>query len=258
MLVSYRYDDLSGRTAMVTGASGHLGSAMARALAAQGCRVAVVGRSNRAAVEGVVADIDSAGGKAAAFCADLTDESAIRALFRAAEAALGPVAILVNNAGGWSGRPAPLAEQRLGDWRRVLSDNLDTAFLCSRAAAPGMIAAGWGRVINVSSIFGRAGNPRAGLGYSVAKAGIIALTRQLAIELGPHGVTVNAIAPGSTPNPERPFPPPEVDAAMAHELPLQRLGVPDDHAAAVCFLASGAASWITGATLDVSGGRVMT
>ena len=255
---AYRYADLAGRVAIVTGASQHLGAAMARALGAQGCHVAVVGRRNRAGAETVAQCIQEAGGVAAAFAADLTDESEARLLFEAVAAKLGGVQILVNNAGGWEGRAVALVDMALSDWRRVIADNLDTAFVATRAVAPSMIEAHWGRIVNVSSIFGRVGTPRAAVHYSAAKAALIGFTRQLATELGPHGITVNAIAPGTTPHPAKPLQSPEANAQMALELPLRRLGRPEDQAAAVCFFASEAASWITGVTLDVSGGRVMS
>ncbi|MCC7107331.1 MAG: SDR family oxidoreductase [Chloroflexi bacterium] len=257
MAVPYTYDELRGKVAVVTGGSQNLGAAMARALGDQGCKVAVIGRSNPAGAEAVAVEIRAAGSEAMARCADLRSEEAVERLFAEIVRELGPVDILVNNAGGWT-RAAPFWELSLDEWRMILSDNLDTAFLCARAVARSMMERRWGRIINLSSVVGRIGVPNAAANYGASKGGIIALTRQQAAELGPHGITVNAIAPGTTPKPSGMKRPPEYYASLAQTLPLRRLGSAEDHAAAVCFLASDAASWITGITLDVAGGQVMT
>lgn len=253
----YRYEDLAGKMAVVTGGSQNLGAAMATALGEQGCKVAVVGRRNREGAEAIAARIREGGSPAIARCADLTDETAVQDLFAEIVAELGPVDILVNNAGGWT-RAAPFYEMSLEEWRQILSDNLDTTFLCSRAVVRGMMEKRWGRIVNLSSVLGRIALPLAAANYGAAKGGIISFTRQQAIELGPFGITVNAIAPGTTPKPSGMKRPPEFYAKLAETLPVRRLGFAEDHAAAVCFLASEAGSWITGCTLDVAGGQVMT
>jgi 3-oxoacyl-[acyl-carrier protein] reductase len=172
--------------------------------------------------------------------------------------ALGGLDILVNNAGALGPHlNAPLLELPEASWRLMLDTHLTGTFLCIRHAAPHMVARGWGRIINTSSIHGRVGG-RATLGhYGAAKAGVIALTRTAARELGPHGVTVNAVSPGfirteqleSVLSAER-------LQALAGQTPVRRLGRPDEIAAAVCFLASDAASYVNGAVLDVHGGRI--
>lgn len=256
MPVPYRYEGLEDRVAVVTGGSQNLGAAMAAALADQGCKVAVVGRRNREGAEAVASRIRESGGTALAWCADLTREEEVTGLFDEVVAALGPVEVLVNNAGGRRHR-APFLERTMAGWREVLADNLDTAFLCSKAAVPGMIERRWGRVVNISSMAGRVAQPGGDPAYAAAKAGVNALTRQMAVELGPYGITVNGVAPGTTLKETGRSRAPEQYEILAQRVALRRLGVPDDQAAAVCFLASPAASWITGVTLDVDGGGLM-
>ncbi|MCC7105107.1 MAG: SDR family oxidoreductase [Chloroflexi bacterium] len=257
MPVPYRYDGMDGKVAVVTGGSQNLGAAMATALADQGCTVAVVGRRNRQGAEAVAKRIVDAGGRAAAWCADLTKEEEVGSLFGEVVKTLGVVEILVNNAGGWIA-PLKLWEQNLPDWRKVIQDNLDSVFLCTRAVAPGMIEKRWGRIVNLSSMAGRIGRVSGEAAYGASKGGIIALTRQLAVELGPHGVTVNAIAPGTTlKDAGETRRSEEYYAELIQTIPTRRLGTPADQAAVVCFLASPAASWVTGVTVDVDGGQTI-
>jgi NAD(P)-dependent dehydrogenase (short-subunit alcohol dehydrogenase family) len=256
MAVPYRYEGMEGKVAVVTGGSQNLGAAMATALADQGCTVAVVGRRNREGAEAVVKRIEEAGGKAAAWCADLTKEDEVRPLFEEIAKTLGVVEILVNNAGGWI-KPIKLWEQNLPDWRTVIQDNLDSVFLCTRAVAPGMIEKGWGRIVNLSSMAGRIGRVSGEAAYGTSKGGIISLTRQLAVELGPHGVTVNAIAPGTTLKDAGKRRSAEYYAELIQTIPTRRLGTSADQAAVVCFLASPVASWVTGVTIDVDGGQTI-
>ncbi|MCC7106020.1 MAG: SDR family NAD(P)-dependent oxidoreductase, partial [Chloroflexi bacterium] len=155
MSVNYRYADLRDKVAVVTGASQHLGAAMATALGDQGCKVAVVGRSNRGGTETVADQIRAAGGQAIALRGDLTQPARVLEIFHQIVAELGPVDVLVNNAGGW-GPPVPFVELSLEEWRNTLSNNLDSMFLCTQAVVPGMIERGWGRIINLASIFSRA------------------------------------------------------------------------------------------------------
>jgi 3-oxoacyl-[acyl-carrier protein] reductase len=255
--VNYRYADLEGKVAVVTGASQHLGAAMATALGEQGCKVAVVGRSNREGAEAVARQIVEGGSQTIALCADLTQPDQVTATFDQIVAELGPVEILVNNAGGWR-RSLPFMEMGLEEWRETLSNNLDSMFLCTQAVVPGMVERRWGRIINLASIYSRIAGKVPATHYGTAKGGVLSFTRHLAMELGPHGITVNGIAPGTTPKPGGGKRGPAFYAELAANLPSRRVGVAEDHAAAICFLASESASWVTGVTIDVSGGQVMS
>jgi 3-oxoacyl-[acyl-carrier protein] reductase len=254
--VPYRYEGLDGRVAVVTGASQNLGAAMATALADQGCKVAVVGRSNRAGAEAVADRIVDAGGTAGAWCADLTKQDQVTTLFAEIVDRLGPVEILVNNAGGWK-KPAPIWELTLESWREILSDNLDSILLCTQAVLPSMMERRWGRIVNLSSVAGRTGRTNGEASYATAKGGVISLTRQMAAELGPYGINVNAVAPGTTLKERGRKRTQEYYDALAQKVTLRRLGEPFDQAAAVCFLVSVAADWVTGVTLDVDGGQML-
>ena len=250
---AYRFDGLKGKVAVVTGASQNLGAAMAVALGRQGCHTAVVGRSNLRGAEDVAGRITTEGGLAHAWCADLTRAPEVDRLFREIVVRLGPVDILVNNAGGWNA-PTPFWELTIDGFRDVLASNLESTFLCSQTVLPAMMERRWGRIVNLSSQAGRTARPSGDAGYSAAKGGIDALTRQMASEVGPYGVTVNAIAPGTTLKEAGRKRPDDFYEALAARTSLRRLGHPEDHAAAVCFLSSPAADWITGITLDVDGG----
>ncbi|MCC7105613.1 MAG: 3-oxoacyl-ACP reductase FabG [Chloroflexi bacterium] len=253
MPVPYRFKGLEGKLAVVTGGSQNLGAAMAEALGEQGCKVAVIGRRNREGAEAVAARIRSAGGTAQAWCTDLTRQDMVIGLFREIEASLGLVEVLVNNAGGRRHRATFLNRQLL-DWREVFLDNVDTTFLCSKAVVGGMIEQRWGRIVNISSMAGVHASPGGDPAYAAAKAAVIGLTRQMAIELGPHGITVNAVAPGTTFKEMGRSRRPEQYEEMAARVTLRRLGLPGDQAAAVCFLASPASEWITGETIEIDGG----
>lgn len=242
------------KTAVVTGASRGIGAAAARALARQGCRVAVCCRTQRDKAEEVAASIRAQGGEARVFCADVADEQAVRAMFRAIGDALGPAEILVNNAG--------IAQQKLftdltaAEWDRMFAVCVKGAFHCCQAALPHMIRRRWGRIVNVSSMWGQTGGS-CEVHYSAAKAALIGMTRALAKEEGPSGVTVNCVAPGVI-DTDMMAAFSEADrAALAGETPLGRLGTPEDVAAAIAFLASEEGGFFTGQVLAPNGGLVI-
>ncbi|MDH6578597.1 SDR family NAD(P)-dependent oxidoreductase [Kitasatospora sp. MAP5-34] len=248
------YPDLRGRTVVVTGGSRGIGARTARAFAAQGAKVCVVGR-DRDALATVVAAVTGEGGTAVAAVADVTDADALAGVRELAESRLGPVGILAAFAGG-QGRPVPTPELTEQRWREVIDSELTSAFLTIQAFLPGMLERGHGSVITMSSAAGRHPS-EANLAYGVANAGLVMLTRQLATEVGPRGVRVNCIAPSAirTEKVESRMPA-EVQERVAALHPLRRLGTTEDVAGTALFLASDAASFLTGLTIDVAGGRI--
>jgi NAD(P)-dependent dehydrogenase (short-subunit alcohol dehydrogenase family) len=243
--------DLSGRVALVTGAGSGLGRAVARRFAEAGARVAVHYRGSRDGAEAVVREIAAAGGEARAFAADLTASGEAARLVDEVVGALGPLGVLVNNAGSY-----PLAgvlDVTAAQWDAVLAANLRSALECLQAAGRRMAARGDGAIVNVTSI--QAFRPAPGLAhYSAAKAGLEMLTRSAALELGPSGVRVNAVAPGLIWREGIESAWPDGVARFVARAPLGRLGQPEDVADACLFLASPAARFITGTTLVVDGG----
>ena len=250
----------SGKTAIVTGSSRGIGRAIALALAAEGARVAVNGR-NQEDTKMVAELIRSRGGEAVAIVGDVTREEDVTRLVNETLGTFGTVDILVNNAGGGA-PPWPLERIELEAWDREIKANLTGAFLCSRAIIGGMKKKSWGRIINISSQAGRSGSELAGVTYATAKAGILGFTRQLARQVAPHGILVNAVAPGVIMSGER------VEKKwkerneaerqdMLKAIPLGRFGIPEDVVPVVLFLASEGAGYITGAVIDVNGGRFM-
>jgi 3-oxoacyl-[acyl-carrier protein] reductase len=253
----HRYD-LTGRHALVTGASSGIGAATAVELARLGARVAVGYHSNRAGATATVERIAAAGGDAVALAADMRQADDVRSLVaRAVEWMQAPVDILVNNAGSLVARLGirEITEERLDE---VLALNLKSAVLASQAVAAPMIAAGRGAIVNVVSIAGHnGGGPGAGA-YAAAKAALTAYTKSMAKELAPHGVRVNAIAPGVIDTPfHEVFSSAEMMAAFVKAIPMGRVGTAEECASVVAFLASDAASYITGETIDVNGGQLM-
>ena len=247
---------LKGRVALVTGAGQGLGEAIARRLAAAGAAVAVVDIDEGLA-GGVARDIQAAGLDAFALTVDVTDRAAVRAMAEAVGRRAGGPDILVNNAGGFQ-QVKTLLEIEEDEWDAILALNLKSAYLCSRAVLAGMVARRWGRIINLASAAARSLTNLSATHYAAAKAGILGFTRHLAYEVGRHGITVNAVAPGTTLTARvRRARSPEDQARIASLIPLGRLGQPEDTAAAVAFLASDDAGYITGTTLDVNGGKVM-
>lgn len=248
------YPELDGRTVVVTGGSRGIGAATAHAFAAQGARVCVVGRDAQA-LAGVVEAIGAEGSTAMSVTADVTDAAALARIREETEGRLGPVDVLAAFAGG-QGRPVPTPELTEERWREVLDSDLTSAFLTVRTFLPGMLERGRGCVITMSSAAGRRPS-QANLAYGVANAGLVMMTQHLATELGPRGIRVNCLAP-SVILTERTAVgmPVEIREQLARIHPLGRLGLPGDVAACALFLASDGASWLSGVTLDVAGGRI--
>lgn len=237
---------------LVTGASGGIGRAIALAFAQRGCQVALHYHLHPEPARKTEKDILAEGGRAACFPADLTKEEEVDGLFRQVEAELGPVSVLVNNAGiAWQGL---VTDMGLEEWRRVLDTNLTSVFLCCRRVLPGMIREKRGTIINISSMWGQQG-ASCEAAYSAAKAGVIGLTQALAMEEGPSGIRVNCIAPGVIDTPMNGHLSGEDLAALEGETPLQRLGKPEEVAQAAVFLAEN--RFITGQTLGVNGGFLL-
>jgi 3-oxoacyl-[acyl-carrier protein] reductase len=247
--------DLTGRVALVTGASSGLGLRFAEVLAANGAAVALVARraDRLTAAKG---RIEQAGGRAAAIAADVLDPAAMARAFDQAEAAFGTATILVNNAGvAHSTRALDLPET---EWRRVLDTNLDAVFFWSQEAARRMLAAGKrGAIVNIASVLGF-GVAKGVVAYATAKAGVIQLTKALALELAFKGVRVNAIAPGwFVTELNRDFLTSETGAALTREIPVGRFGQDGDLDGALLLLASDAGNYIAGATIVVDGGQMV-
>jgi len=242
-----------GRIALVTGASQGIGRACALALAKAGATVALAAR-NQAKLDEAVAEIEAAGGKAAAFALDVASEESIKAGAKAVIAQFGKVEILVNNAG--ITRDGLMMRMKRADWDDVIGTNLTGAFLLSQAVVSSMMKNRWGRIVNISSVVGRMG--QAGqVNYVSSKAGLIGMTRSMARELASRGITVNAVAPGYIETPMTAVLNEAQRTAMMATIPLGRPGTDQDIAQSVVFLASDAASYITGHVLDVNGGMFM-
>ncbi len=251
------YLDLSGKTALVTGASSGIGAATAIVLADLGAKVALGYYNNEKGATETAQQIAAAGGKAVTLKADMRDAAEPAALVGRAAEALGPLDILVNNAGSLVAR-LPLPKITAAGWDEVMNLNLRSAALCAQAVAPAMIERKSGAIVNVVSIAGRnGGGPGAGA-YAAAKAGLIAYTKSLAKELAPHGVRVNALSPGVIDTPfHEVFSTPEMMANFVKMIPLGRVGTSMECAKAIAFLVSDAASYIAGETLEVNGGQLM-
>ena len=247
---------LAGRVALVTGGSEGLGLGIARGLARQGAAVVMAARRQEP-LDAARESLRREGLDVTPIRGDMTQAADVRRVLQAAEAALGPVEILVNNVGGFP-RFTTLEDLPETEWHATLETNLTSAYLCARGAVAGMKARGWGRIVNISSTAGRGFLYVTSAAYAAAKAGLQGFTRHLAGELAPFQITVNAVAAGIvlTPRGQRMMTP-ELTTRRLTQIPLGRLGTLEDIAAAVCFLASPAAGYITGATLDVNGGSLM-
>ncbi len=244
---------LSGRVALVTGASQGIGRVCAMKLSQSGATLALAAR-NQEKLQKLAGEIEVNGGKAAAFSLDVGDEEQIKSVFKSVIAQFGKIDILVNNAG--ITRDQLVLRMKRADWDSVLNTNLTSAYLCTQQAISSMLKQRWGRIVNITSIFGQMG--QAGqANYAASKAGLIGLTMAIAREVGSRNITCNAVAPGF------------IETAMTSGLgddfkqnavkmiPLGRVGSPEDVASAVAFLASEEASYITGHVLNVNGGMLM-
>lgn len=247
----------SNQTALITGASSGIGAAAARLFARLGANVAIGYNRNAKGASEVQQAIERAGGKALAIQAEMLRAGEIARMTEEAAAQFGSIDILVNNAGSLIERVS--FEKMTGArWDEVMDLNLKSAMLAAQAVAPGMIARKRGSIINIVSIAGRnGGGPGAGA-YATAKGGLITLTKALAKELAPHGVRVNAVSPGVIDTPfHEVFSTPEMIANFVKGIPLGRVGTSEEVANVIAFLASEAASYVTGETIEVNGGQLM-
>jgi 3-oxoacyl-[acyl-carrier protein] reductase len=249
--------DLSGKVALITGASSGIGAATAALFAELGAKVAIGYYHNEEGAEQVRQKITAAGGEAIAVCADVRHADQIRILVSRTTEQLGPIDILVNNAGSLIERQRimEMTEER---WDEVLNLNLKSAMLCSQAVAASMIERKSGAIVNLVSIAGRTGGGPGAGAYSVAKGGLITFTKSLAKELAPHGVRVNAVSPGVIDTPfHEAFSTPEMIRGFVASIPLGRVGTSLECATVIAFLASDAAGYIVGETIEVNGGQLM-
>ena len=250
---------LKDKTVIVTGGGGGIGSATCRRLALEGAKVAVFDM-NLEAAQRVAADIQAAGGTATAFHCDITDRAGVDAAVAATEAQLGPIDVLINNA-GWDVFK-PFTKTQPAEWDKLIAINLTGALHMHHAVLPGMVARKSGRIVNIASDAARVGSSGEAV-YAACKGGIVAFSKTIAREHARHGITVNVVCPGPTdtallagvaegaPNPEK------LLEAFAKAIPLGRIGQPDDLAGAIVFFASDDASFITGQVISVSGGLTM-
>jgi 3-oxoacyl-[acyl-carrier protein] reductase len=248
---------LSGKVALVTGSSRGIGAAISRLLADQGAKVALHGRDTTA-LSAIRNEIEGNGGVATQVVADLTKFAEIEAMRQQVEENLGPIAILVANAGGSFTMPGPIEEISEEGWHASVDGNLTATFLTIKSVLPGMKQRRTGNIITISSSAGRRPHPQAPIPYSAAKAGMQILTQDVAAQAGPFGIRVNCIAPEvilTERNRERI--PESQQKSLAEVQPIRRLGVPEVVAQAALFLASDESAWVTGVILDVAGGAVM-
>ena len=250
-----------GKVALITAAGAGIGRATAGIIGREGGSVVAVDL-DQGALDRLAAEVSGAGGKALGIRADALAAASVEDVVRRAVDAFGRIDVLVNAVGGSTVIPrpaAPLDELTLEEWQKLLDFNLTGTFLFTHAVVPVMKRQRSGKIVNLASIAGRGRSQSSSGAYATAKGGIIALTRKLAYELGPHGITVNAIAPSLTlserirPHWERR--PPDAQAAEIARTPLGRVATPEDQARVICFLASADADFVTGVTIDVTGGQ---
>ncbi|MEO7190678.1 MAG: 3-oxoacyl-[acyl-carrier-protein] reductase [Vicinamibacterales bacterium] len=243
---------MTGRVALVTGASRGIGRAVALGLAARGANVVAAARGDNA--RAVVEEIRASGGEATAVAMDVTDDAAIGRVVAEVLARTGRIDVLVNNAG--ITRDQLMLRMKREDWDAVLATNLTAAFSCVQAVLKPMVKQRSGRIVNITSVVGQAGNAGQ-VNYAASKAGLIGFTKALALEVASRSITVNAVAPGLVDTDMTRAISSEAHEKWAETIPLKRLGTPDDVANAVMFLASDEASYITGHVLAVNGGMYM-
>lgn len=242
--------DLTGKCALVTGASGGIGAAIAKALHARGATVALHG-TRVEALESLAAEL---GGRAKIVPANLTDPAAVEQLAKDAEAALGQIDILVNNAG--LTRDTLVLRMKDEDWQTVIDVNLTAGFRLARAAVKGMMKRRWGRIVGITSVVGVTGNPGQ-VNYAASKAGMIGMTKALAQEVASRNITVNCVAPGMIRTAMTDVLTDAQKDAMSGRIPAGRLGTSEEIAAGVVYLASEEAAYVTGQTLHINGGMAM-
>jgi 3-oxoacyl-[acyl-carrier protein] reductase len=249
---------LGGKVALVTGAAGGIGRATALELARRGARVALSYRRSPEAADAVVGSIERAGGEARAFGCDVTQADAVRAMFGEVTAAFGRLDVLVNNAGDLVAR-RDVAAMTEDVFRQVFEVNVLSTWLCCQAALPSLTEGGGGAIVNMSSLAAHNGGGPGAFAYAAAKAAIIAMTKAMARELAPRGIRVNAVAPGLIGDTEfhARYTAPDAFAASARTVPLGRAGTPDEVARVIAFLACEESSYLTGETIDITGGLYM-
>ena len=251
------YLDLSGKTALITGASSGIGAATAITFAKLGAKIAIAYNENQKGIEEVQRVIATAGGNSIVIKADVRQSNEIRLLVTRAADQLGPIDILVNNAGSLVQR-MKLLETTEARWDEIINLNLKSAMLCSQAVAKSMMERKSGAIINVVSIAGRnGGGPGAGA-YASAKGALITLTKSMAKELAPFGIRVNGVSPGVVDTPfHEEFSTPEMVRSFIAQIPLGRMGKSEEIAKVIAFLASDASSFVVGETIEVNGGQLM-
>ncbi|HSZ11809.1 MAG TPA: 3-oxoacyl-[acyl-carrier-protein] reductase [Rhizomicrobium sp.] len=242
--------DLTGKTALVTGASGGIGGAIAKALHGQGASVVLSG-TRADALEAIKSEL---GERAFVAVCNLASAASVEALPKAAEAAAGPIDILVNNAG--ITRDNLFLRMKDEEWDQVIAVNLTAAFKLSRAVIRGMMKKRWGRIVNITSVVGTTGNPGQG-NYAAAKAGLVGMSKSLAAEIASRNITVNCVAPGFVVTPMTDALTEAQKEASLSRIPAGRYGQPEEIGAAVAYLASNEAGYVTGQTIHVNGGMAM-
>ena len=247
-------DGIKDKVAIITGAGQGIGAEIAKVFASRGANVAI-NDVNQQTANKTVEEITSLGGNAKYFPADVTNEKEVNSMVSDIVQAFGSLDILVNNAGIMA--TSKTDELTVENWDRTLSINLKGTFICCKAVLGIMKEKKSGKIINISSLAGESGGITVAADYSASKAGMLALTKKLALEVAEFNINVNAIAPGTTKTPMIDSMSDEERDTLANKIPLKRFGLPEDIAYAACFLASEEASFITGATLDVNGGLLM-